>query len=649
MSAPHGRLRELVDKLNALGRDITLVKLAQALEWANLSIGDVADFVESNPRGYNRARVAFCEQFELLVMTWLPGQRSVPHDHAGSICVMQVLQGTAIEGAFRVGADGYVDLEYETSVRTGEVTAGQDAGIHGVRNAEISGPQTGETLVTVHIYAPPLGEFRRFIQRPTPTQVGVEEAVPPDQPPTVVVVGGGFSGSMTAAQLLRRSKQQSVPMRVVLVERRGAVGEGVAYGTRDQTHLLNVPAGKMSAWPDRPEDFLNWARETKGRGQPGEFLPRMWYGDYVRHTLFNAQREAEPVTELSVLLDEVRRVGRRPDGGWLVHLGREGSVRANAVVLAIGHRPPEDPIASRWTGPRTRCIANPWQPMALNTIDPNDRVVVLGSGLTAVDAVLSLAHPRRTEPITMISRRGFLPQAHSQVAITPVDLSSFVAELLEGTMHLRAVELSRRLRGLAKEITATGVDWRSVVDGLRPHTTKLWRAMPPAERLRFLRHLRPYWEVHRHRMAIGISARFGELHDCNHVNFVGGRVRSAVGSENLVKLTVDRRKGRGVLELEAEWVINCTGPAPSNSPAANPAIGSLLVDGWLRPDELNLGLETSNTGNAIDSHQNQVANLFVVGTLRKPAEWESTAVPELRAQASDVSQRIVELFRPKQL
>jgi uncharacterized NAD(P)/FAD-binding protein YdhS len=344
---------------------------------------------------------------------------------------------------------------------------------------------------------------------------------------------------------------------------------------------------------------------------------------------------------LKVLYDEVRRVARRPDGGWLVHLGQGASVACDAVVLAIGHRPPDDPFGRRWSGPRTRLIADPWRTFAMNVVRPDEAVVVLGSGLTAVDAVLSLQHPSRTGTITMISRRGLLPQAHSNTGHTPVDLRPVVADLLSATAGVRAHEVCRRLRCAAREVIARGGDWRTVVDGLRPHTAKLWQAMSIPARRRFLAHLRPFWEVHRHRMALGIAERFGDMRDYDQVNVVAGRVASVAGSETGVELTLDTRGDGGPTRIEASWVINCTGPAPSNCAAANPAVGALLVDGWLRPDELGLGLDAGPDGSAIDRHGNLIPDLMIVGTLRKPALWESTAVPELRGQAAVVADRLV--------
>lgn len=627
-----GRLAELVRRLDALS-DPTLIKLANTLEQANLSVADVAAFVKETPRSYHRATVVKRESYELLIFTWVSGQGSAPHDHAGSVSAMQVLQGEAAEGCWRIASDGYVDQEFETPLGVGGLTAWQDAGVHTVRNSSAS----GETLVTVHVYSPPLRDFLRYIPRPSTVNPAHAAA---NSSPTIVVVGGGFSGTMTAAQILRTLGTTSVPVRVVVVERQGTVGEGLAYSTRDQAHLLNVPAGRMSAWPDRPDDFLEWANRRYGVFQPGDFLPRRWYGEYVRESLLST---AKGTGQLEVKFDEVRRLARRPSGGWVVNFARGSSLSAHAVVLAIGHRPPPDPIGKFWSGPRNRFIADPWQAFATQAIGPDDPVVILGCGLTSVDAVLSLAVPSRTAPITLISRRGLVPQSHAAVAIPPVDLQPLVTELLAAPGGVKVKMLFGRLRRIAKDLVAAGQNWRGVVDGLRRHTASLWQTIPCAERRRFLSRLRPYWEVHRHRMALGVAEKFNQLLDQGMVRIVCGSVASAQADESQVRIYVRERGDDRLREFHAGYVINCTGPTAPNSAESNPAIGSLLVHGWAQPDELSLGLETTAEGNVVDFRGAAWPDLFIVGTLRKPALWESTAVPELRQQAADVARRAVEV------
>lgn len=636
MPTLNGRLIELVRELERLGKTPTLVALAHALQRVPLTPADVADYVRPTPRNYHRAPVVVGDAYELFVMTWLPGQASVPHDHSDSICAMRVIQGEGTEGSYQVAADGYADLQYETALGCGKVLAARDAGVHSVRNSS----SNGELLVTVHVYSPPLRDFRQFRPRPRSAGTGGE---PRRQPtPHIAVVGGGFSGTMTAAQLLRRAGQAGVNVQVTLIERRGTVGEGLAYSTTEAVHLLNVPAGRMSAWPDRPDDFVRWASARDASVKPGDFLPRAWYGEYVRESLLRAAKMAGPWAGLTVLFDEVRRVARHPSGGWSVHLARERTLSADVVVLCVGHRPPSDPLGPRWRGPRTRFIADPWVPFATNAVRPDEAVAVLGSGLTAVDAVLSLSQQPRQAPITLISRHGLLPQVHAAGPVAPVDLNSLVSGLTEAPGGVRARALLRALKHKAREVMAGGGDWRGVVDGLRPQTARLWGAMNPAERRRFLARLRPFWEVHRHRMALAVADSFRGLLSRGEAQVVAGRVVSAQAEDDRVKLVVSERGSDRMLEREVGWVINCTGPLPSNSVESNPVIGSLLIAEVLRTDELCLGIETSRDGKPIAADGREAEDLFLVGTLRKSTEWESTAVPELRQQAAAVAESVLQ-------
>lgn len=623
------KLRDLVARLDDLGRDTTLAGIAEALTAARLTPDDLTAFVRPSPLAYHRARVVRRDEYELLVMTWRPGQASEPHDHTGSICALQVIRGEAVEGEYTVAADGFADLEYEADVKAGRVSAGQDAGVHSVRN-----PSATELLVTVHVYAPPLADVRRFTPRPGPAPQPAESPAP-----TALVVGGGFSGAMTAAHLLRRADGP----RVVLAERRGAVGEGVAYGTREGCHLLNVPAARMTAWADRPTDFLEWAQARDANVRPTDFLPRPWYGEYLRETLRTAGRQAPG--RLALVLGEVRRVARHPDGGWVAHFDHGASQRADVVVLAIGHRPPSDPLRGLWSGPRERFLADPWRPFALGTVPTDEPVAVLGSGLTAIDAVLSLCQLPRTAPITLISRKGLLPHAHATAPVPPLDMTDVVNDLLTATPHPSAAALARAVRTRARRHLADGGDWRAVVDGLRPHTARLWQALTPPERTKFISRLRPFWEVHRHRMAPQVADRLNELRKSGAVEVLAGQVATAEATADGVNLTVSARGSRTVVSRAVGWVINCTGPAPSNRPEANPVIGSLLVHGFVRRDELSLGLDVTADGRAVAADGTPVDDLFVVGTLRKPQTWESTAVPELRVQAADAAARIADRCR----
>ncbi len=635
MSKINDPLASLIRQLDKIQGETTLTQLAGVIRNAHLAVEDVLPFVHETQQKYHRGLVVRREHYELLVLTWLPGHSSCPHDHSGSISAMLVLHGEAAEGCWRVASDGYVDLEFENRLKPGDLTAWQDAGVHTVRNASPT-----ERLVTLHVYAPILRDVRRFVPRPD-FEYKQTLTSPEGETPTVVVIGGGFSGTMAAAQLLRQADQAQRSVHVCLVERQGAIGEGLAYSTTNLNHLLNVPAGRMSAWADRPDDFMNWASRRYGAIAPSDFLPRKWYGEYVRESLIETSRTVGDNVRLTIAFDEVRRLFRHPDGGWMVSLGGNAAIPAAVAVLAIGHRPPSDVVGPYWTGPRTRLISDPWKLFSDNAIQPHDSVVVLGSGLTAVDIILSLCQQRRQAPITLISRRGLVPQSHLKNAVPPVDLETLVAELTHSTSGIQIRTLCSRLRKLIKEKAEQGIDWRGVVDGLRPHTQALWKALTRFEQERFLKRLRPYWEIHRHRMAWQVAERFSQLRADGQIEIIAGNVVAAQAQEEEVRMLIRKRGHDRSTELHTRWVINCTGPTASNFAEANPVIGSLLVHDWVQPDELSLGLKTDDDGCAIDASGHILEDLIVVGTLRKPASWESTAVPELRSQAETAAKHIL--------
>jgi uncharacterized NAD(P)/FAD-binding protein YdhS len=627
MTDLHGPLAGLVRELDVRGKHWSPIDIVRAVESTPLSVADVAPFMRRGLQSYYRMPVVVREHYEMLVLTWTPGQGSAPHEHSGSVCVVRVVQGVAAEAYYSIASDGFVELEYEETVSAGTVTSLHDAGVHTIRNA-----LPGETLVTLHVYSPPLRAGRRFVMRQRPTRAKV---LPARDPPTVAVVGGGFSGSMTAAHLLREAAS---PLRVVLVERQGAIGEGVAYATRESTHLLNVPAENMSAWADRSSDFLDWARGRDPQVRESDFLGRQLYGDYVRDTLRSAAEDSS--ARLDIVFDEVRRVGQIPEGRWMVHLARGSSFRADAIVLAIGHSPPSDPIRERWSGTRSRFVTDPWRPFAMNAIQGDEPVLILGSGLTAIDTVLSLTEHPRSAKITLVSLNGLAPRSHAPVP--PFDPTEWVSRQLRSPEPLTALGLSREIRALVRQAAAEGTDWRSVIDSLRPHTPALWKALPVKERRTFLARLRPFWEAHRHRMPPEISSRVDSLVRDRQLEIIAGRIESASESQDRVRVRIRSRRDGKLKELEVGWVVNCTGPLPSNRPESNSAIASLIARRQLLPDPLALGVETSARGNAVAAGGADIRDIFVVGTLRKPACWESTAVPELREQAAQVARELLQ-------
>jgi uncharacterized NAD(P)/FAD-binding protein YdhS len=409
----------------------------------------------------------------------------------------------------------------------------------------------------------------------------------------VGVVGGGASGLLTAVHLLRDRPDRT---QVVVFEPRAALGRGVAYSTDDHRHLLNVRAGCLSAFPDDPGHFLSWAR-TRTAADERSFLPRAMYGEYLSGLL-------PPVEHV-----QARVVDLAPAGGRMALALDGGPSRVvDRLVLALGSVPPAWPAPLAPLSDDPRCVVGPWAEHALDSVPLDAPVLLIGSGLTAVDTALSLrsAGHRR---IVMLSRHGLLPAAH--VDATPV--------IIEPPAEATA----RALLRWARQTAAGQPDWRPVIDGLRPHTDAIWSSLPEVEQGRLLRHAHRYWEVARHRMAPAVAAQIESMRDTGELTVIAGTITGARARRGGVEVGVGDRHFR----LGA--VVNCTGGPADIRRSTDPLVRRLLDRRLARPGPLHLGFDTDGDGRLPDCDD----RIRLVGPLRRGRLWETTAIPEIRSQA----------------
>lgn len=453
----------------------------------------------------------------------------------------------------------------------------------------------------------------------------------------VIIIGGGASGTLTALQLLRRA---SVPLRIGLLDKEAAFARGVAYSTRELCHLLNVPAGRMSAFPDKPEHFLTWVQEGASEATASDFIPRLKYGDYLEELLAQAQQQALPGVSLERMNVEALKVSAQgSEAGYRVEGTQGRTMHARAVVLALGNLPPAPlaiPDGGLFASPHY--APSPWAPAALENIAPEDALLLVGTGLTAIDVALSLLQRGHRGQVHALSRHGLLPRAHESKA------SSLFARLAlpkstEQSLDIRS--LLHAVRQAMREADSGGRSWRDVMDGLRPRTLPLWQALPMSERRRFLRHLRPYWEVHRHRMAPAVSRQLEDMVDRGQLHLHAGHLRAFEMAGSKVKALYRPRGSKELKTLSVFKVINCTGPAAPGRGQQSPLLRSLMESGWARPDALGLGLDTED-GRVKGQDGRSATSLFALGPLRRGELWESTAIPELRLQAEETAMRVLQ-------
>jgi uncharacterized NAD(P)/FAD-binding protein YdhS len=453
----------------------------------------------------------------------------------------------------------------------------------------------------------------------------------------VAIIGAGFSGTMVAIHLLAGDQP---PLTVALIERSGRFGRGVAYGTGNAAHLLNIPAAKMSAFPDEPEHFLEWlkrhpkscARVGLGLVQPGTFAPRQLYGEYLEWLLEKVKHRRE---RLYRLRSEAVDVEPLLDGSLRIRLANGTRVHADKVVLALGNFPPGDPpVRDRRFHHSAAYLQSPWAAASQAKCAQDGDILILGTGLTTLDLLLTLNEQKTGGVIHVLSRRGLFPQSH-RAGLAPTE-----PFLTKANLPKRIRELLHLLREEIQKVAALGGDWRAVVDSMRPLIQALWQGFSLAERRRFFRHARAYWESHRHRAAPTVLAVKDAMLATGRLRSHRGRLLEVVETaDQHLQVTFRPYPSALVQTLRVRHVINCTGPECNYHRLDEPLVLQLFARGLIRPDAMLLGLDVAPDG-AVRNQRGIFGQVFTLGSPRKGELFETTAVPELRMQAQDLAQRL---------
>lgn len=453
---------------------------------------------------------------------------------------------------------------------------------------------------------------------------------------TIAIVGAGFSGAALAYRLLRQAS--GMPIRIFLIESSNRFGCGLAYSERARGTTLNVPASRMSIDESQPEDLLAYLRSRELSAKPEEFIPRPLYGDYVETRLKEAELAASPCTQVnrvSRTVTSVKRVGAMPF--WNVELDDGISVLADAVVLATGHCPPR-PIAPLVALAGTGLYRNdPWSP--LDALPCGARVLLIGTGLTMADVACKLArsaHPPRE--IVAISRRGLVPRTRYDAPPYAPTLEIGL-ERLERAGTLRA--MIKEARAVVQRAVTLGINWRHVMVALRERAPALWHQLNDVEKARFLRHLQPYWDIHRHQLPPLAGKTLAELIRTRSLTVRAGRITGARLTEGRAEVTLLPRGEAGVEVHSFDLAINCSGSDEDPRRAKSPLVRTLLVEGLAQPDTTGIGFKVDATGSLIDRSGGPSHGLYYLGPWLRGRDMECSAVHELRQQATALAARLV--------
>ena len=441
----------------------------------------------------------------------------------------------------------------------------------------------------------------------------------------VAIIGGGAAGVLAAIHLLRASGGRA---HLCIIEPR-LLGEGAAYSTRDPAHLLNVPAGGMSAFGDDPDHFVRHLQSssttpvTEGDDVARRYVPRLEYGGYLRATLAGlATLESVHVHE-----DAVDITGSGP---YSIRLASGQTLQTGGVVMATGNFPRS--LAATRSCTNATAIDNAWDYEAIATIPPDADICIIGAGLSMADAVVSLAGHGHSGRITVLSRLGLMPLAHAAGRGAPAEVDELLALGVRERLHA--------IRTRARSDMRDGKPWQWTMDGLRPHGQRLWRSLDDAGQRRFLPHAQRHWDIHRHRIAPEVATRIDAMRASEQLTVHAGRVESIDSDPEGFDVAWRPRGTTTTEHLQVRRVIACFGIETRLQYMRSPLMTALAVRGMVTPHPHELGLMVDDAGALVAADGTVQPRLLSIGSARIGHDWEATAIPELRAQAVAISKQL---------
>lgn len=439
------------------------------------------------------------------------------------------------------------------------------------------------------------------------------------RPATVAIIGGGASGTLTALQLLRQSRGSHLS--IAIIERSSTVGRGLAYQVPSDRCKLNVPVQGMSAFPDDPSNFFEWIRQQDATITGDEFVSRRLYGTYLGELLQYHSQHSTNVS-LRTIEGEARDLSFSPDiNKWCISFSDLASLQVDYCVLALGNLR----RASFCGYKAEEFFYDPYDTASYEALREQDSILIVGSGLTAVDSVLEAEGSGFKGSYTLLSRHGRLPLPH-EPAISPSPAMPALTTQALTTLPIR--QLTNLFVSSARDQGSS----QAAIQLIRPHIQDIWTGLSVRDKRCFLRHVRPIWEVHRHRIPKAHHDVLESLRAQGRLTIIAGHLRSIVRSANCADVELSTQ---GILVKRSfGGLLLCAGPEGDLTKVQNPLVRNLLDRKLLQAGPLGLG-------GFINSDTPGCSTISMIGPLQREALWEITAVREIRSEAEKLAKHIV--------
>ncbi len=450
----------------------------------------------------------------------------------------------------------------------------------------------------------------------------------------LAIVGGGAAGLILLANIFEKA---TYPVAVVMINAGYPTGKGIAYSTNNNNHLLNVRVSRMSAFTNDANHFTKWILSKPEYGNyhsdnlAERFVPRKMYGEYLGDLFQSILNSDNKNVSFSLVDDEVVDLKKQGDS-FEVLLKNSPVFISKKVVLCTGNQPPIS-LPGISSIQSEKVFINPWDNKAVENIDHEKPVFIVGAGLTMVDTVVSLLDQGFKNKIIVVSKHGAIPMAHPVVRVSVPHPEKAPAS----DIHEIYSDLKSRIRSAIDH-----TEWHEpVLEAVRPFTQKIWQELSIEQKNRFLRHINHRWSKLRHRLPHEMFDFIQSLIDSKQIELYAGKLLNVQENTNDLTIRFFDKSTETDITVNAQRIINCIGPEGDFDKVNNPLLRNMLSHGLISKDPLSLGFNATGDGRIIDKSGNVQDNLLTIGSGLRGILWESTAIPEIRLQAHEMANKVL--------
>jgi uncharacterized NAD(P)/FAD-binding protein YdhS len=434
----------------------------------------------------------------------------------------------------------------------------------------------------------------------------------------LVIIGDGFAAAVTAIHLLRKG----VAADSLTIIGPGSLGKGHAYGCVSPFFRLNVREDLPILFSEDPLHFARWAEanidDPEAKTSAGFFYRRADFGRYVAE-LITAEVGFEKIQRIPSKVCALNQA----HGLWKLESADGGVIYAEKAIIATGNSPPSWPCpikAELGEEAPSQLIENPWTGNHLSSIGAEERIALLGGGLTALDAIYALGAQGHRGLITIVGPRALFPPTQAQWARQKPP---------SWPEKLSPAKLVRFMRQYLPSAPTTSTEWQSAWEELRPNLNAIWQQFTPHQRQIVFKRLGWAWSLYRFRASPQTIKAYEQLKANHQIQFAVGRAKQVESSESVI--TVQLNNGQ---RIQADRIINCTGVG------ADVFLNQLIADAIAIPDPLGTAIAVNTNLNVIKPNLQAWNNLWMLGPATMGSLGDVVAASAISKQAEELAIQI---------